>query len=143
MSDYKETLKLGGARRKNGHKLNCVCHICENMRAKAKRGGYTEDEEKNLIKSMGGSKKKNGHKPNCNCPICKNMRKKYKKGGEGEEENKILSADHSDMPVELDAQDDDYDNLETIVPSTGGTRRRKKSNKKKTRRNKKRSRRHR
>ena len=67
-------MKLGGAKRKNGHKMNCECHICQNMQNKAKRGGYEEDAEKEQLKMMGGSKKKNGHKPNCNCPICKNMR---------------------------------------------------------------------
>jgi hypothetical protein len=75
------TAQLGGAKRKNGHKANCSCHICENMKNKAKRGGYEEDAEKEQIKLMGGSKKKNGHKPNCACPICKNM-KNSKKGGD-------------------------------------------------------------
>jgi rubredoxin len=81
--DYKPTTtaKLGGAKRKNGHKANCSCHICENMKNKAKRGGYQEDAEKEQLKLSGGSKKKNGHKPNCACPICKNM-KNAKKGGD-------------------------------------------------------------
>lgn len=73
--------ELGGAKRKNGHKSGCTCHICENMKNKAKRGGYKEDAEKAQLKKMGGSKKKNGHKPNCSCPICKNM-KHSKKGGD-------------------------------------------------------------
>ena len=86
--DYKPstTAQLGGAKRKNGHKASCCCHICENMKNKAKRGGYEEDAEKNQLKLMGGSKKKNGHKPNCSCPICKNM-KHAKKGGYTEEES--------------------------------------------------------
>lgn len=78
--DYNQTAQLGGARRRNGHKSDCSCHICENMKNKDKRGGYEEDLEKEQIKLMGGSKKKNGHKPNCDCPICKNM-KNAKKGG--------------------------------------------------------------
>jgi hypothetical protein len=41
--------KLGGAKRKNGHKSNCNCHICENMMKKAKRGGYEEDAEKEML----------------------------------------------------------------------------------------------
>jgi len=90
MSDvYKSTAplaQLGGAKRKNGHKSNCSCHICKNMKNKAKRGGYEEDAGKEKIKLMGGSKKKNGHKPNCGCPICKNM-KNAKKGGYAEEES--------------------------------------------------------
>jgi hypothetical protein len=73
---------IGGAKRKNGHKLNCICHICENIKNKANRGGYEEDIKKNQLKRMGGSKKKNGHKPDCNCPICKNMKMyKEQKGG--------------------------------------------------------------
>jgi len=91
--------KLAGGKRKNGHKYNCVCHICENMKNKAKRGGYQADIEK---KMMGDSKKKNGHRMDCSCPICKNMKnskrhhtsksgRKTKKmrggeGGKGEEE---------------------------------------------------------
>ena len=87
--DYKSsapTAQLGGAKRKNGHKANCSCHICENMKNKDKRGGYEDDAEKAKLKLMGGSKKKNGHKPNCGCPICKNM-KNAKKGGYTKEES--------------------------------------------------------
>lgn len=87
-TDYKPSspvAQLGGAKRKNGHKSNCTCHICENMKNKAKRGGYEEDAEKEALKKMGGSKKKNGHKPNCACPICKNM-KHAKKGGDDDED---------------------------------------------------------
>lgn len=90
-SDTETAMKLGGAKRKNGHKMNCVCHICENMKNKAKRGGYKEDAEKAALKQMGGSKKKNGHKPNCSCPICKNMRnakgKTMKAGKSGKKRN--------------------------------------------------------
>jgi hypothetical protein len=85
-SDMTSVAKLGGAKRKNGHKSNCTCHICENMKNKAKRGGYKEDAEKEELKKMGGSKKKNGHKPNCKCPICKNM-KHAKKGGYTDDES--------------------------------------------------------
>jgi hypothetical protein len=90
-SDTETAMKLGGAKRKNGHKMNCVCHICENMKNKAKRGGYEEDAEKAALKQMGGPKKKNGHKPNCSCPICKNMRnvkgKTMKAGKSGKKRN--------------------------------------------------------
>jgi len=88
--------QLGGAKRKNGHKSNCTCHICENMKNKAKRGGYEEDVEKEKLKKMGGSKKKNGHKPNCGCPICKNM-KNAKKGKGGGDENNDMSDEDIDM----------------------------------------------
>ena len=77
------TSKLIGGKRKNGHKSNCSCHICENMKNKAQRGGYEEELEKEVENKMGGSKKKNGHRKTCKCPICKNMNnsKKHKKGG--------------------------------------------------------------
>ena len=84
-SDINE-VKLGGAKRKNGHKANCTCHICENMKKKAQRGGYEEEVEKEEEKKMGGSKKKNGHRANCQCPICKNMRN-AKKGGADDDES--------------------------------------------------------
>jgi hypothetical protein len=75
-----DEVKLGGARRKNGHKSNCSCHICENMKKKASRGGYTEEIEKKNEYINGGSNKKNGHRKDCKCPICKNMIN-AKKGG--------------------------------------------------------------
>jgi len=67
--------KLMGGKRKNGHKMDCECHICQNMKNKADRGGYKEEEEKKIESKMGGPKKKNGHKKDCKCPICKNMSK--------------------------------------------------------------------
>jgi len=73
--------QFGEAKKKNGHKPTCSCHICENIKNKAKRGGYEEEAEKEQLKKMGGSKKKNGHKPNCNCIICKNMKNSKKKIG--------------------------------------------------------------
>jgi len=75
-----DDVKLGGARRKNGHKVDCTCHICENMKKKASRGGYTEEIEKQEENISGGLKKKNGHRKDCKCPICKNMNN-AKKGG--------------------------------------------------------------
>ena len=80
-----DEVKLGGARRKNGHKSNCSCHICENMKKKASRGGYTEEIEKKNEYINGGSKKKNGHRKDCKCPICKNMIN-AKKGGKNDTE---------------------------------------------------------
>ena len=75
---------MGGAKRKNGHKSTCSCHICENMKNKAKRGGYRADAQKAALKKSGGSRKKNGHSPTCGCPICKNMKnaKRSKRGGD-------------------------------------------------------------
>jgi hypothetical protein len=73
--------KLVDGKKKNGHKSNCSCHICENMKNKAKRGGYVEEIEKEKENMMGGSKKKNGHRKACKCPICKNMKNSKKRGG--------------------------------------------------------------
>ena len=53
-----KSLKTG--KMKNGHKLFCVCHICENMKNKAKRGGYEDEAEREAIQQAGGSGKKNG-----------------------------------------------------------------------------------
>jgi hypothetical protein len=66
--------KVAGGKRKNGHKMNCGCHICKNMEAKAQRHGYEEDLQKEQERKMGGPQKKNGHKKDCGCPICNNMK---------------------------------------------------------------------
>jgi hypothetical protein len=135
----KAAIKLGGAKRKNGHKMNCDCHICENMKNKAKRGGYAKDVEKEELNQMGGSKKKNGHKPDCDCPICKNMinAKKSMKSGKGGKKNnghkmncgcpicKNMSKksrkggfDPNQAKAEEEASDDEYDNLDEINTAT-------------------------
>jgi hypothetical protein len=83
---------MGGKkkRKSNGHKANCKCPICKNM--KMKKGGALDDESSSDgdsssnsdgdsssdSESNGGGKKKrkgNGHKAACKCPICKNMKK--------------------------------------------------------------------
>jgi hypothetical protein len=69
-----DTMKMMGGKRKNGHKMDCGCHICKNMEAKAERHGYQEDIEKEQERKMGGPQKKNGHKKDCGCPICNNMK---------------------------------------------------------------------
>ena len=109
-SEMTTTPAMGGAKRKNGHKSNCKCHICENMKNKAKRGGYKEDAEKAALKKMGGSKKKNGHKPSCDCPICKNM-KNAKKGGYNDDDS-----------------EGEYDEMDKNDSSITGGKRGKKSN---------------
>jgi len=88
-------VKLMGGKRKNGHKMDCSCHICHNMKNKAKRGGYEEEEEKAEELKKGGSKKKNGHRMNCKCVICKNM-SKSKKGGSEEESDSDEEKSESD-----------------------------------------------
>lgn len=96
---------LEGGRKKNGHKINCSCQICNNMRNKAKRKGYTADK---LKKMEGASKKPNGHRADCMCPICKNMMKKYrKKGGANEdvEENVDIDED-ANMDMDMDTSTD-------------------------------------
>lgn len=147
-------IKIGGAKRKNGHKLDCICHICENIKNKAKRGGYEKEAEIEIEKREGGSIKKNGHRKICNCPICINMknakksknntktiRKKlgcvknktckcsicknmHKKGGQ---EPKL---DEQIKDEETPATSSDYDELNKII---GGTRKNKFKGKKKTR----------
>ena len=44
-------VKLASGKQKNGHKSNCKCHICENMKNKARRGGY-EEEVENKTKNL-------------------------------------------------------------------------------------------
>ena len=141
--------EFGGAKRKNGHKTHCKCHICENIKNKAKRGGYQEDKEKAMLKKMGGSKKKNGHKPNCNCIICRNM-KNSKKGGfeddlykpydneESKNDLNITGGNEEDIEKEnvIIASDNDYDYLDNLNISdsnsnlkVGGTRKKRYSKK--------------
>lgn len=79
--------KVLGGKRKNGHKMDCGCHICENMKAKAKRHGYKEDLQKEEEKRKGGPKKINGHKVECDCQICNNM-KHSKSKSKGKNNNK-------------------------------------------------------
>ena len=97
-----DTAAVVGGKRKNGHKMDCCCHICENMTKKAKRGGYKVDAEKRMLQKMGGSKKKNGHRMDCGCPICKNMKnaKKGKKGGAIPGEDEIVVDETNPLVVE-------------------------------------------
>ena len=83
IDDFDEQKFVGG-KKKNGHKMNCMCPICKNMAAKAKRRGYTDDELKKQEKKK-GNKKANGHRLNCQCPICKNMAKHKKRGRDSDE----------------------------------------------------------
>lgn len=71
MTDINKS-KANNARRKNGHKMSCSCHICDNIRNKEQKGGYADDLRKENEKKM-GLKKKNGHSSTCNCVICQNM----------------------------------------------------------------------
>ena len=84
---YPETVvNVGGAKRKNGHKATCGCHICENIINKAKRGDY---------KPKVVSGKVNGHKAECRCPICKNMMAKKGRGGGAPNNDENLSSSDS------------------------------------------------
>ena len=87
--------KFVGGKKKNGHKMDCMCPICKNMAAKAKRHGYTDDELKKQERKK-GNKKANGHRLNCHCPICKNMdkHKKSKRGGDNHEEDTTMILEH-------------------------------------------------
>jgi rubredoxin len=65
----------GGIRKKNGHKANCNCPICVNMKHAKGGAGYDVENYDNTSTMQEGGKKSNGHKANCACPICKNMKK--------------------------------------------------------------------
>jgi hypothetical protein len=72
----------GGIRKKNGHKDNCKCPICVNMKHAKGGAGYDVEQDDEESSSMQeGGKKSNGHKANCKCPICKNMKKNSAKNG--------------------------------------------------------------
>jgi len=53
-----DTAAVVGGKRKNGHKMDCCCHICENMTKKAKRGGYKVDAQKRMLQKMGVLRRK-------------------------------------------------------------------------------------
>ena len=134
---------MGGAKRKNGHKSTCSCHICENMKNKARRGGYRADAQKAALKKSGGSRKKNGHSPTCGCPICKNMKnaKKSKRGGAGpypdepDIENQMGDVEEGGIKAYSHADDSSSEEMPTSsseqMPqgSAGGTRKRRGSRK--------------
>lgn len=117
MSSNFDNSKLVGGKRKNGHKFSCSCHICENMKNKAKRGGYADDVKK-AQEYAAGSKKKNGHRQACICPICKNMKnskKRYGKksnrrtmkrrgGGDDEEEDYMMDIPEEDEVKEKEGE---------------------------------------
>lgn len=107
--------KIVVGKQKNGHKMDCTCHICENMKNKAKRGGYDDDLEKEQEKMMGGTKKKNGHRKNCKCPICENMNNFKRRGGNKTRKNRKLRGG-------------DGEEEESEIEETVGGRRRKRGN---------------
>lgn len=119
-------VKIGGAKRKNGHKLNCSCHICENIRNKAKRGGYEKEAELELEKINGGSKKKNGHTKNCNCPICINMKNSKKNKYHN---NKITRKKRIGGEQIQEVQEDEAQEDEVTFPIEGGKKRKSNNHK--------------
>ena len=135
--------KLMGGKRKNGHKSSCICHICENMKNKARRGGYEEEVEKQKENMMGGSKKKNGHRKACMCPICKNMKNSKKRGGSKssirtrrrrggdnvDDEDTDTSDEEEEMEEEMEEEnEDDHENTDESM--NGGKRKRGNGHKK-------------
>ena len=78
-------------KKKNGHKPDCTCPICMNMK-----------HSKHIEKSA----KKNGHKPDCTCPICMNM-KHSKRGGSGMEEDDESSSDEEDNKMDVEEKEED------------------------------------
>jgi hypothetical protein len=120
--------KLIGGKRKNGHKSNCTCHICENMKNKAITGGYEQELEKEKEKMMGGSKKKNGHRRDCECPICKNMKNSKKVGGSKyiKRTKKMRGGDDDNSEKERDEMDDEQ--VEESVSDFDGGKKKKNGN---------------
>jgi len=145
---------LGGGRKKksNGHKANCGCPICKNMK-KMKRGGEDPEIEFNM-----GGKKKNGHKAKCGCPICINMKhakstkrnrhnkrggsKRKRKGGRDEEveeeseeveeieepEDEDQDEDEAKEDIEEDSDEEDEENEMNEDNAKEGGRKKKKKN---------------
>ena len=134
--DKNDSNITGGKRGKksNGHKANCACPICKNMKKKGKKGGEEPDIE-NQIGDIEEGKVK-GVNPD---PVKKEVETKA---------------------VETKASDDEYDEMDAAEKGeagpgfkVGGTRKRRRSNghkatckcpicknmKKKTRRHRKRS----
>lgn len=146
MSNDINKTKLIGGKRKNGHKANCDCHICENMTNKAKRGGYEEELEKEEERMMGGSKKKNGHRKDCTCPICKNMKNSKKRSGGksnrrtkkrrgGDDENDEDYQDDTELDTDTDISDEEEEkgeqeeeDIENEEDDRKGGRKKKRSN---------------
>jgi hypothetical protein len=132
--EYTGNNVLGGAKRKNGHKSMCGCHICENIKNKAKRGGYKKEARSKIA---GASKKKNGHSDTCTCPICKNMKnaKKNKRGGynndnppDGSDSDGDTDDEDSDSDGDTDAEIDDVnaqENQQSAPINRGGRKSRK------------------
>lgn len=99
------TAQLGG-KKKNGHKANCGCPICHNMKHSRKHRGGGEDstttsssssstnsfsmgdDTTSTLSQTAGRRRRrgNGHKSSCGCPICQNMRHSKKRGGADEED---------------------------------------------------------
>ena len=68
--DDESQVTMGGKKKSNGHKANCMCPICKNMKHAKKGGSMPTLRQANFV----GGKKANGHKANCKCPICVNMK---------------------------------------------------------------------
>ena len=123
--------KFVGGKKKNGHKMDCMCRICKNMAAKAKRHGYTDDELKKQERKK-GNKKANGHRLNCHCPICKNM-DKHKKGKRGGDNHEEYEEKDTTMILEHDMDNMDGD----MIAGKKMNKYSKKSKKRKSRKSKK------
>ena len=83
MNNMLKTQGGGGIKKKNGHKANCKCPICVNMKHAKGGAGYDVEGDDDSSTMQEGGKKSNGHKANCKCPICKNMKKNSAKNMKG------------------------------------------------------------
>ena len=141
-----EPATIGGGKKANGHKAECACPICKNMKH-SKKGGSKMQEPA----TVGGAKKSNGHKAACACPICVNMkhqtaskknRRVTRRGGrmsvpEPElinnkgNDNSALNNDDDNVPDVVVPQEPGVRNLNDAfdnVAARGGSRKKRKGN---------------
>lgn len=72
-SNFKNDNKqIGGVKKKNGHKLECNCPICVNIKH-AKGGAGFDVIDYEPIKKGGKKSKTNCNKSNCKCLNCKRI----------------------------------------------------------------------
>lgn len=144
-----EPTTIGGGKKANGHKMECGCPICKNMKHSKKGGSKMQNLEP---ASIGGGKKANGHKATCKCPICVNMkhqkaskknRRVTRRGGRmpilepdligNKKYDSAFNDDNDDnnVPVVAVPQDPAQRNLNDVfndVAERGGSRKKRKGN---------------
>jgi hypothetical protein len=116
--DDESQVKMGGKKKSNGHKANCKCPICKNMKMK-KGGSMPTLRPANFV----GGKKANGHKSTCKCPICVNMKhQKASKKNRRVTRNRTMKGGvkrdrNGNIIVQANNNDDDDDNEDNQLPA--------------------------